>query len=409
MYPIACQFSRAVTVSPHEHWGPPRTTSRGPGVQGYFSCNTWSAWSLSIYRAGSQVILSYPVEWMRYCNWLRCTQECSTCSTWYSWSPPSSTRLGGTICCTGDESSAGRSSIDRYCTGSNWRIRGSSNTNSYGDTCFVTRYGPSRSQANFCDGLIVRMWWVSSHTFAPTVILGAGCRFLFACSSMMSWLHHIAAGRWSWTCCILAWTWSASTIRELLGALCASSNDIGGPIPVTAQKAENFVDSEAPLFAANSANDTHCTQSSCWWLLNTGRYSPIPAFIFSVCPSDWGLNGEDSRGLMPSRSHSHSNKRAANRGPWWDTIALERPCILTMSFRNNSANLWASIVIWHGTKCLIYVSLSTTTQITSNPSHSSNSVTNCMHMSSQGFYGMESRCNTPNLVCLLVRVLWHLA
>jgi hypothetical protein len=133
------------------------------------------------------------------------------------------------------------------------------------------------------------------------------------------------------------------------------------------------------------------------------------AFILSVCPSVWGWNAVDNRQSTPSRSHNLFQNTAANCGPLSDIIVFGSPCNLTTSLTNISASPRASIIVWHGTKCLIFDSRSTTTQMASYPSHSGSPVTQSIDISSHGFSGTGSGRNTPKLACLLVRDLWHSA
>jgi len=138
-------------------------------------------------------------------------------------------------------------------------------------------------------------------------------------------------------------------------------------LPCTTKKGVHLVVSDIPLFAANSARGSHCTQSSCWWLTKTRRYCSRLAFIRSIWQSVWGWNPVDSRWSIPKWLQLWPQKVEANCGPRSETIVAGIPWRHTTSHKNNLAISTASIVVWQGIKWRIFESLSTTTQIASNP------------------------------------------
>lgn len=321
------------------------------------------------------MIYWYPVHGTRYFNSFRFIWECSTRSTWYSRSPTTSTVGGGITSWPVSGSSAGGCKSGTWCTGWIRRLLGSSSSNAQGDTHLISLYGPSHLQCNFRDGLVSRIWQASNLTLVPSEIVGSESPFLFALSSIMSSLSLISAHRCWCICCSMVYTWSATNSRASWRPPASSWNLIGRSVPVTAKNCEHFIVSDAPLIAANSARCNHWIQSSCWWLINIRRYCSMPAFAFSVCPAAWGWNAVDIPRSMPRHSQNLFQNTAANWWPLSNTTILESPCKLTTSVMNNSGNLRSSIVVRQDTKCLIFDSRSTTTQISSNPSHSGKPVT----------------------------------
>jgi len=77
---------------------------------------------------------------------------------------------------------------------------------------------------------------------------------------------------------------------------------------------------------------------------------------------------------------------------------------------NKLANPGALIVVWQGMKCPIFEILSTTTRIALNPSHSGNSTTQSIDMSSHGLFGKGKGQRTATFKCLDLcnhRQLWQ--
>jgi hypothetical protein len=76
-------------------------------------------------------------------------------------------------------------------------------------------------------------------------------------------------------------------------------------------------------------------------------------------------------------------------------IVLGRPCSQKMWIMNRLDSPSASIVVEYGMKCLIFVNLSTTTQIASWPLELGKPVTKAIAMSFQGHSGVGSGYRTP--------------
>jgi hypothetical protein len=76
-------------------------------------------------------------------------------------------------------------------------------------------------------------------------------------------------------------------------------------------------------------------------------------------------------------------------------IVLGRLCSQKMWVMNRLASSSALIIVEHGTKCIIFVNLSTTTQIASWPFELGKPVTQSIVISFQGYSGAGSGCRTP--------------
>jgi len=376
-------------------------------LSGYCSWNLSIACWPSISFAGSHVIWSYPVHRTRYCYWLHYTQECSTRSTCYSWSPSTSTDRGGGICCPTRESSETGSNKDTCCILWICILNGKFNSYAYGDICGTTSYGPNLFQSSFRDGRVVLICLASNHTLGPTCIFGLGILERFAPYSIIAWLCFIGTRRWSWICCIVFCTISASTSGWSLGISSCPSNVILRSIPLTAKNWVHFVISDVQLFVANSGSNDHLTQSSCWCSMRTRKYCSILAFIRSVCASVWGWNAVDYLRSILNRLQGRFQNTAANWGPLSNTIVFGSPCSLNTSFRNISASSPASTVIRHATKCRIFDNLSTTTQMASYPSHSGSPVTKSMDRSFHSISSTERGRNPTKLGGSVPREHWQ--
>ena len=95
--------------------------------------------------------------------------------------------------------------------------------------------------------------------------------------------------------------------------------------------------------------------------------SPKILFMTSVYPSIWGWYVELKDKLVPSFFHKVLQKFPMNLVSRSDTILLGKPWSLTTSLKNKFAIWVASLVFWHGMKCIIFENMSTTTNIESYP------------------------------------------
>jgi len=285
---------------------------------------------------------------------------------------------------------------------------GSSNSYAYGDILPRTLNGLRTVPIQLLSRLgSLYMLGIQSH---PGTFLYIGCRIRprWAASSSTAWLCLISTRRCSWICCIVAWTWSAFRRRWYCSLVGSPRNDIWESIPWTAKNGVHLVVFDIPLFATNSARGIHCTQLSCWWLTNTRRYCSILAFIRSVWPFVWGWNAVDICQSIPRRLHIWPQKVEVNWGPQFERIVAGSRWRRTTSRKNNLAIPIALIIVWRGIKCRIFESLSTTTQITSNPSHSGNPTTKSTEISSHGSSGTDSGRRTPNVKCWELLDRWQL-
>jgi hypothetical protein len=169
----------------------------------------------------------------------------------------------------------------------------------YGDIYRNTVKSPNSLQCNFCVGLVVWICWAFNHTCDSSSILRAGVRLWFAPFSSITSHCLISTWWWWWICSMAAWTWSASRCYWFHSIVGISAYDIWGYTPWMAKKGVHFVESDIPVFAANSAKGSHCTQSSCQWLKNTHRYCSKLAFAISVWLSIWGWNAVDIWSVDP--------------------------------------------------------------------------------------------------------------
>ena len=226
---------------------------------------------------------------------------------------------------------------------------------------WTTVKGPNWVQWNFWIGLVVHICRVSIQTWMPSCIVGAGICPRFAASSCITSLRLISTGRCSWISCIIAWTWSVTSLQWYCSFVDAAEDDIYGSAPSTGKTVVHCIVSDVELFAAHSAIGNHFTQSSCWWFTNTLRYCSMLPFICSVWPSIPGLNPVDNLRSIPMWIHIWPETVEATWGPLSKTIVNRSPWQCTTSCTNNSANPEASSVVWQGMKCRIFESGSTTT------------------------------------------------
>jgi len=233
-------------------------------------------------------------------------------------------------------------------------------------------------------------------------------RSRFAASSCSAWLRLISTWKWSWICCIITWTWSASKRHWFRCCVGSHTHVIWGSAPSTAKHGVHLVDMDVPLFAANSPRGDHSAQSSCWWFTNTQRYCSILAFINPVWLSVCGWNAVDIHWSIPSRLHICPHMVDANWGPWSETIVASKRWSRTTACKNNIDNPTTSILVWHEMKCCIFESLSTTTQIALNPSHSSSLTTKSIKISSHGFSGNRKGRRTTKGECFDVQDRWQI-
>jgi len=153
---------------------------------------------------------SYPVHWIRYCNWLWYLRHSWTVESCDSSSPTSSTWGGSTTCWPFIGSSTTRSIQD-----TSWRLwihieARTSRWSAYGETRRTTINCPNRFQSNFCVGLVVSICPASSHTRGASCMFDAGVQDWFPPSSYIAWLWFIATRRGSWIVSIVACSESAS-------------------------------------------------------------------------------------------------------------------------------------------------------------------------------------------------------
>jgi len=174
------------------------------------------------------------------------------------------------------------------------------------------------------------------------------------------------------------------------------------------EKGVHFVVSDVSLFPANLALGNYFSQSSWCWSTNTLRFCSVLAFIHSIWPSVCGWNAVDILRSFPRRLHIWPQNIDANWGPLSKTIVNGGPSRCTTSFKDNSANPGASIIVWQAMKCWIFKSQFATTQIAWNQSHSSNPTTQSMEMSSYGIFITGKGGRTPKVEWLERRDHWQL-
>jgi len=317
--------SWAMTVSPSQARRPLRTLPNCPGFCGYCLWNSSTACKPSTNLACSQVNESYPVHHIEYCNRVQLTRLSSTLDTWYYSSPSTSTRGGQSTCSpTKGLPATGSKSETDY----TWWIHivaSNSTSTVEGDIRQTTSKGPNRFQLNIFAGLVVIICWASNQMCEPFWIFGAGTHSLLAPSFCTVWLLLFSNWRWSWTCCIVTWTWSPSRRHWSRSFVDAPANDTRGFTSWTANDKIHFVDWDVPFLAASFTKGIQFAQSSCWWFTNTWQYSSILPFVHSVCPFIWGSKAVHILRSISRWLKSCPQKVETNCGPVSDTIITGRP------------------------------------------------------------------------------------
>jgi len=183
-----------------------------------------------------------------------------------------------------------------------------------GHICQRTMNRHNRFESSLSLGLVVWPCRASNYTWDCSRKFSAEICPRFLPRSCIAWLDLICTWRWSWTCCIVAWTWSASRRRWSRSFVGPPANNIWRSTPWTAKNGVDYVDSDIPLFTANSAKGGHFTQSSWWWFTNIRRNCSMLAFICSVCSSLCGWMAVDILQSIPKQSKTIPQYFEANRG-----------------------------------------------------------------------------------------------
>jgi len=149
------------------------------------------------------------------------------------------------------------------------------------------------------------------------------------------------------------------------------------------------------LFTANSADANHSGQSFCLCSTKNLKYYHNSWFIRSVCPSICGWNTIDNLVSIPNILFSSLVNSTMNCGPLSNTTLSGNPCNFHMLFWNNLANPSANVPSVVATKCVIFDSLSHTTNIASFSATTGSFVMKSTVRYDYGFSGTSLNFNFP--------------